>query len=84
MNFLISLIAVLALLLIAYVGAGTAKLEFLFGVLIPYAAIAAFVLGFVYRIMKWVKSPVPFRIPATAGQQKSLDFIRHQKYEAPQ
>ncbi|OPZ22041.1 MAG: Nitrate reductase gamma subunit [candidate division BRC1 bacterium ADurb.BinA364] len=57
--------------------------RFLFGVLIPYATLAVFAIGFVYRIVQWAKSPVPFRITTTCGQQKSMGWIRHQPLESP-
>ena len=47
-----------------------------FGVVIPYAAGAIFVIGVLYRIWKWARSPVPFRIPTTSGQQKSHPWIK--------
>jgi len=51
-------------------------LEFLFGVVIPYLAFAIFVVGVIYRIVEWAKSPVYMKIPTTCGQQKSLDWIK--------
>lgn len=83
MNVIISLLAVLALVAIAFVGAGGAGLRTLFGVVIPYVAILTFVVGVVYRIIKWARSPVPFKIPTTCGQQKTLPWIKHSKLEAP-
>ncbi len=55
----------------------------LFGIVIPYAAIAIFVAGVVYRIVKWAKSPVPFRITTTCGQQKSLPWIKSNWLDNP-
>jgi len=81
MKALTALIAVAVLAGLAYVGAGVAPP--LFGIIIPYVAILIFVGGFCYRIAKWAKSPVPFRIPSTCGQQKSLDWVKHNKLEAP-
>ncbi len=54
-----------------------------FGIIIPYAALFIFIVGLVYRIVKWARSPVPFRIPTTCGQQKSLPWIRAKKIENP-
>ncbi len=82
MNALVSLLAVLSIVVIAFLGAG-AGLEVLFGVVLPYAAILTFLVGFVLRIVKWAKSPVPFRIPTVAGQAKSLEWIKHQPLESP-
>ncbi|GAB4387509.1 MAG: sulfate reduction electron transfer complex DsrMKJOP subunit DsrM [Thermodesulfovibrionales bacterium] len=83
MNSLFSFIAVVVLVLVALVGVKAANLQVLFGVVIPYAALAAFVAGFIYRVVKWGKSPVPFRIPTTCGQQKSLPWIKQSKIENP-
>ena len=82
MKMVSALIAVVVLVLVAWVGAG-AGLQPIFGVVVPYAAFVVFVGGFVYRVVKWAKSPVPYRIPTTCGQQKSLDWIPHSKLEAP-
>ena len=53
----------------------------LFGVIIPYAAIAIFILGFLYRIVKWGNSAVPFRIPTTCAQEQTLPWIKRQPHE---
>jgi nitrate reductase gamma subunit len=53
------------------------------GVASPYAAIAVFLVGFCYRVVRWARSPVPFRIPTTCGQQKSLPWIKAARFENP-
>ena len=83
MKALVSLIAVLLLAAIAYAGASVPAMRFLFGVVIPYAAFLIFVVGMVVRVLKWASSPVPFRIPTTTGQQKSLPWIKHSIIESP-
>ncbi len=83
MNILFSLSAVLILIIAAIVGVGTIKLDFLFGIIFPYAAFATFVIGIVAQVIKWAKSPVPFHIPTVAGQQKSLPWIKSSKLESP-
>jgi len=83
MKILFSFFAVIALVAAAYAGVKMANLQFLFGVVIPYIAIATFILGFIYRVLKWGKSPVPFCIPTTCGQQKSLPWIKQNKIENP-
>ncbi len=83
MKALISFIAVLALAAIAYVGVGMLGLQYLFAVVIPYLAVADFVIFMIVRILKWGSSPVPFRIPTTCGQQKSFPWIKHSKLENP-
>ncbi len=78
-----SLLAVITLVLIALGGARVASLQFLFGFIIPSLAFITFVAGFVYRVLKWARSPVPFRIPTTCGQQKSLPWINANNLESP-
>ena len=55
----------------------------LFGVIIPYAAVFAFIVGFIYRVLKWASSPVPFHIPTVCGQQKSLPWIKTDSIDSP-
>ncbi|KJS80746.1 sulfate reduction electron transfer complex DsrMKJOP subunit DsrM [Desulfosporosinus sp. BICA1-9] len=83
MKVLFSLIAVILLILVATMGAFITSLHYTFGIIIPYVAFTMFVGGFVYRIVKWGQSPVPFRIPTTIGQQKSLPWIKQNKIENP-
>ncbi len=83
MKAIAPLLTVLAIALLAYLGAGVAGLTGLFGIVIPYLSFALFIGGFVYRIFDWAGSPVPFRIPTTAGQSRSLDWIRQDKLESP-
>ncbi|NTW49638.1 MAG: sulfate reduction electron transfer complex DsrMKJOP subunit DsrM, partial [Chlorobiales bacterium] len=54
-----------------------------FGVIIPYVAITVLIVGFIYRIVDWLRRPVPFPITTTAGQEKSLDWIKYDKLESP-
>jgi len=83
MRALISFVAVLLLVAIAYVGVETLKWNFVFGVIIPYAAVLTFIVFMIVRVLKWGSSPVPFRIPTTCGQQKSLPWIKQSKLENP-
>jgi len=83
MNVIVSLAAVIVLILLAIVGVGAIGLDYLFGVVIPYAAFLLFVVGFIYRIFSWAKSPVPYRITTTCGQQKTLSWIKSSKLENP-
>jgi nitrate reductase gamma subunit len=82
-NYLFSLLVVVALLLFAWVGAGVWEMKYLFGVFIPYAAFITFAMGVVYRIINWAQSPVPFRIPTTCGQEQSLPWIKQNKIDNP-
>jgi nitrate reductase gamma subunit len=78
-----SLLAVVALVLIAWLGVEVLQLTTLFGVALPYAAFALLVVGIIIRVVKWGKSPVPFSIPTTCGQQQSLPWIKQNKIENP-
>jgi nitrate reductase gamma subunit len=83
MKYAFSFLAVIALILIAWAGSLIPGMPYFFGVFVPYMAIAIFLGGFVYRVVQWAKSPVPFSIQTTCGQGKSLDFIKHNRLEAP-
>lgn len=83
MKVVIPFLAVLAVVLAGYVGVGVLELPIVFGVILPYTAVALFICGFVYRIVHWARSPVPFRIPTTCGQQKTLDWIKSDRLENP-
>jgi len=54
-----------------------------FGVVVPYAAGVIFIFGLLYRIWRWAGAPVPFRIPTTTGQQKSLPWIKSSYLDNP-
>jgi len=73
----------LVLILVAVGSAAGVRLPFLFGVILPYAALVAFLGGVAYRVIVWAKTPVPFRIPTTCGQQKSLPWIKSSPLESP-
>ena len=76
MNALYSLVAVLALVAIGLTAGQMADLRQILGVVIPYAAIVIFLAGIAWRVIRWALVPVPFRIPSTCGQQKSLPWIK--------
>jgi len=83
MKYAFPLAAVIALVLIALLAVQIPGMQYLFGVAIPYLAMALFLGGFCYRIIHWAKSPVPFKIPTTCGQGFSLPWIKQDKLEAP-
>ena len=83
MNLGISFAAVILLILIALGGAAGIEAYSLFGIIIPYTAFIVFLAGVTYRTVVWAKSPVPFRIPTTCGQQKSLPWIKSSSLESP-
>jgi len=87
MNFILgilfSIVMVSILALIPWVGVWIFDLRYFFGIIIPYTALVVFIIGITYRIIKWACSPNPFRIPTTAGQQKSLHWIKQSKFDNP-
>ena len=72
----VSFSAVVVLILIGLGGAQTAGLRIFFGVVVPYLALLTFFVGIISRVVTWARAPVPFRIPTTGGQQKSLPWIK--------
>ena len=82
-KYVYSLIAVLVLSLIAYAGVEAAGLQVLFGVILPYLAVLIFIVGFAVKVMGWARSAVPFCIPTTCGQQKSLPWIKQARIDNP-
>ncbi|HUU79942.1 MAG TPA: sulfate reduction electron transfer complex DsrMKJOP subunit DsrM [Acidobacteriota bacterium] len=87
MNFVLSILfssfAVLLVVLIPWVGVGAADLRLFFGIIVPYAAMATFFIGIVIRVIDWARSPVPFRIPTTAGQQWSFPWVKSNPIDNP-
>ncbi len=78
-----SLLAVVALLLAAWGGVGAAGMTGLFGSILPGLAFLFFLAGVVWRVVLWGRSPVPFRIPTTCGQEKTLPWIPAEPLENP-
>jgi nitrate reductase gamma subunit len=78
-----SLLVVIILASFAWIGVDFLHLTTLFGIVVPYIAFLIFLLGFIYRVVNWGKSPVPFCIPTTCGQQQSLPWIKQNKIENP-
>jgi nitrate reductase gamma subunit len=83
MGLLFSFFAVIALVVIVFIGVNLVGLQSLFGILIPYAALLVFILGVIWRVLTWARLPVPFRIPTTGGQGKSFPWIKQNKIDSP-
>lgn len=84
MRMIVPFFAVVLLVIVVFAGAQSSDIiQYFFGVIVPYAAFITFVLGFIYRVVQWGRSPVPFRIPTTCGQQQSLPWIKQNKIENP-
>lgn len=75
-SYYVSFFAVIALVLLAFVGVEALNLHILFGIIIPYLAALVFFVGIVNRVVKWGRVPVPFRIPSTCAQEKTLPWIK--------
>jgi nitrate reductase gamma subunit len=82
-KYLIPLTTVFLLFLVAYTGVEGAGMQWFFGIVFPYLAVLAFLVGFVLKVMGWAASAVPFRIPTTCGQQKSLPWIKQNCIDNP-
>ncbi len=83
MRVIISLVVVAILFALGWLGATLGMGRIVLGVVIPYLAAVLFLGGIIQRVMSWANSPVPFRIPTTCGQQKSLPWIKQEKLENP-
>ncbi|MEN8188954.1 MAG: sulfate reduction electron transfer complex DsrMKJOP subunit DsrM [Thermodesulfobacteriota bacterium] len=83
MKYAYSFLAVIALIAVAWLISVFPGGQYVLGVAVPWVAIAIFIGGFCYRVVQWAKAPVPFSIPTTCGQGKSLDFIKQDKLDCP-
>ena len=83
-NLLISIVAI-AIITLLVLGASMNQITTnILTVIVPYVVFVLFVTGFIYRIVQWAQgSPVPFRIPTTCGQEKSLPWITNNPVENP-
>jgi [DsrC]-trisulfide reductase subunit M len=78
-----SISGVLLLIVLVVIGIEGIGLYSFFGIFIPYVAVLLFFAGFIYRVLKWASSPVPFHIPTVSGQQKSLPWIKADSIDSP-
>ena len=83
MSIVISLFVIAVLVLLPIVGVEVYNWQSTFAIYIPYVAVGIFLLGMLYRMFKWASSKVPFRIPTTCGQQKSLPWMKADELENP-
>jgi len=83
MRALAGLIAAITLLAVVWIGVGALGQTYLFGVVIPYAAMATFLVGLVYKVLRWAGAPVQYRITTTCGQEQSLPWIKANRLENP-
>ncbi len=83
MKIAVPLVLVAVIAGIAWVCTSSLQMYAFFGIVLPYAAFILFVVGFSFRIIRWGRSAVPFCIPTTCGQQKSLPWIKQAKTDNP-
>lgn len=83
MKALTPLLAVFAIAGFSLLGGHTHASLLLLAVIVPYVALAMFLIGFCYRVVRWAWTPVPFRIPTSCGQQKSLPWIKPASLDNP-
>jgi nitrate reductase gamma subunit len=78
-----SISGILLLILLVVIGIEGIGLYSFFAIFIPYVAVLLFIVGFVYRVLRWASSPVPFHIPTISGQQRSLSWIKADNIDSP-
>ncbi|MGA2146651.1 MAG: sulfate reduction electron transfer complex DsrMKJOP subunit DsrM [Bryobacteraceae bacterium] len=78
-----AVVAVLGIVLLAGVASRVNGLRPFIAIVCPYGALAILLIGLVWRVIRWSRSPVPFRIPTVCGQQKSLPWIKAGWLESP-
>jgi nitrate reductase gamma subunit len=83
MKVLYALGAVIGLVVLGLAGPSVAALRILLVVVVPYVALVLFLGGLTYRVLRWARTPVPFRIPTTCGEQRSLAWIKPSRLENP-
>jgi nitrate reductase gamma subunit len=83
LNALTSFILILVVAGLSFAGGEASSFRLLLGVILPYAAMVVFLAGLTYRVLQWANSSVPFHIPTTCGQQKSLSWIKSSWIESP-
>lgn len=83
MGIQFSLLVFVVILLAGWLAGVLPFLKFIFGVILPYFALIIFVVGLIARLIRWGRSPVPFRITTTCGQEKSLPWIKQNKLDNP-
>ena len=83
MNYVYPLLTVIVLVLLPIFGVLVLNGQAFFSIVLPYAAFVVFIVGVIYRVLKWAGAPVPFHIPTVCGQQKSLPWIKASKTESP-
>jgi len=69
MGIQLSLLVTVVILLAGWVAGVLPFLKFIFGVILPYVALAVFAIGLIVRVLRWARSPVPFQLLQLAGRR---------------
>ena len=80
------LLALLAVVVIAASGWAAALqpgLRVVVAIVLPGACATILLAGIAWRVIAWAQSPVPFRIPLTAGQQASFRWVKPARLDNP-
>ena len=80
---LAALIAVTGIALLGGLASRVDGIKPFVAIAVPYGALAILLSGLSWRVIRWSRSPVPFRIPTVCGQQKSLPWIKAGWLESP-
>ncbi|MFH0899897.1 MAG: sulfate reduction electron transfer complex DsrMKJOP subunit DsrM [Pseudomonadota bacterium] len=83
MKVVFSFVAVVILGTVGYLASMAPPLRGFLAVVLPYLAALVFLGGLVWRVLRWARSPVPFRITTSCGQQRSLSWIKQNKLDNP-
>ncbi len=83
MALVASIVLIGLLVALPWLGVAALGLGWVFGVGVPYLAAVILVVGLVLRVLRWARAPVPFRVPTTCGQQRSLPWIKPARLDNP-
>ncbi len=83
MSLVVAFLAVIILFAVGFFLGQVEGVDFVLGMVLPYVALAVFLGGFAYRMIQWARIPVPWRIPTTSGQARSLSWIKPNELESP-
>ncbi len=83
LHFGSALLAVLVLCALAVVAASSIGAFAAVALALPLGAALLFVLGFSLKLLRWMRSPIPFRITLTTGQHRGAQAAEHERFRAP-
>lgn len=78
-----ALLAVSLLCAIAVLCAPSLGSMAIFALTLPAFAALFFVVGFSWKVARWMRAPIAFRIPLTTGQHRGLSSIAPDRFRAP-